>query len=402
MQKKVASINKANVPSFMVTKAKNSSLFIAILLSVSSLTSCSDDDEDVNATLTVKLSISTRASSSDGYSEWENYIDVNSGNLRIYFFTNDKDDVNEKNTLIATLEPISVTEDSDDEYTITGSVKEELTAYSTFKVVVLANWGVYPTATIGVTTIDDLVEGDNTIFDLSSFITTSGIDTNHYIPFFGVNDYRNVNWDYSTSLTSSTINMLSALAKVKVTFDDYYSEEENSIKDVEIVHYNSGGYSAPKSVYSNTDYTDGNDFSLSSLHLLGGGNDADNEIDNQVNEQKTISLIKEEGSNTWVIYLSEYDNVSKAKTQNDDYSYIRVSFNDSNKEDKTIYFGEYKNGGCSAYNQDGNINERLNIYRNYYYSYTVANPEGSDAQNDIETRSRKLSSFRVKSNRVIL
>ncbi len=122
MQKKVASINKANVPSFMVTKAKNSSLFIAVLLSVSSLTSCSDDDEDVNATLTVKLSISTRASSQDGYSEWENYIDVNSHNIRIYFFTNDKDDVNEKNTLIATLAPTNVTEDSNDENTITGNV----------------------------------------------------------------------------------------------------------------------------------------------------------------------------------------------------------------------------------------------------------------------------------------
>ncbi len=376
-----------------ITNVLHLALAVVLILSLSTFVSCSNDDDEINgageATLSVKLTIQTRASSDDSqYSEWENYIDVDDNNFRIYFFTSDT------NTLITTLYATDVTEGSNNnQYIVTGNVTDVMTAYTNFKVVVLANWGAYPTATIGVTTIDNLVEGENTTFNTSNFLP-SGIDTNHYIPFYGVSEYTGVDWETGTTLVSTTIYMLSALAKVEVTFDETIG---GSVGNVEIVRYNSKGYCAPKDVYSERDYVKDGTLSLSSIHLVGNAND-ENEDEN---EPKTYSFV-EEDENTWVIYLPEYNNSSS------DYSYILVTPADegNDRESLKIYFGEYdSNGVCIADYENGGTNNRFDISRNCYYHFTVVS---SDNTNTTQSRSAtqeagsQASPIQVTAERVVL
>ncbi|MCD8208394.1 MAG: hypothetical protein LUD72_10690, partial [Bacteroidales bacterium] len=239
------------------------------------------------------------------------------------------------------------------QYTLSGSVGDDLAAYSNFKVVVLANWGAYPTVTAGTTTIDSLVEGDNTTFSADTFL--GGVDESHLIPFYGVREYSDVEWKRGRRTTlSGDITLLRALAKVEVVLSE--DSGIDGFDSVSIVRYNESGYCAPKGVYLRADYDHGYDWDedfTSSPHLVGDANDS-------VASSRTYPFTRQDttsAGDVWVIYLPEYDNTSNSN----DYSFIRVTLDDINYE---IYFSNYTDGSTSS-------TADYDIYRNHLYRFVT-------------------------------
>ena len=111
-------------------------------------TSCSHDTEnfslsDRGTALSIGFRLPIRSLETDeGYEvgeTYENYIDVENNNYRIYFFTSD-------NKFIARFEPdgFVVTEGSDyRDYSVLGKAPTSLVNHKNFKMVVLANWPQY-------------------------------------------------------------------------------------------------------------------------------------------------------------------------------------------------------------------------------------------------------------------
>ncbi len=355
---------------------------VAYMLTVVALgltaASCSDDGagdegysvpaDKVAVELTIRMKVSTLANEADEEgSTWENYIDMHGNDYRIYFFNSDNTDNAGNNTLIAELEPTSVYSNTSGAnyvtYTVRGELDGSFTEIEDFKVVVAANWGTYPETTPNTTTMQTLCEAGtySALVDIEEG-TTNGTaalpSSSKHIPFYGVQDYTGVTWElgHTTSLTNG-ITMVRAMAKVEVVVQD----DERTLSGVTLNRYNAMGYCAPLA-YTNTSTA------TYALHLMNGENDSD---------EKTLAFVKtqdrEEDSNgtvaqyeTWTAYVPEYDNSGT------DFSTITVTLSSgSDAETTTIYFGQYTNGTCTAYEEGGNTTDRFNIERNYCYRFTL-------------------------------
>ncbi len=298
----------------------------------------------------------------DGYEagiEYENTVNIDAEDYKIYFFTYSSGD-EKGGTLIAEFTPESITSSSTStttRYHMTGDVPDALMEVNDFRIVMLANWGSYPSVTAGTTTIDDLCEGDNTTFNASNKFTLSA---SNLIPFYGVQEYTNVRFSLGTTTNlAKPISLLRAVAKVEVilTADSDYDEFDA----VSIVNYNSTGYCAPAGVYTADDYdtsaskspgtSDWPDEWVANLHLVNNANDTGS---------KTQAFTKVSGAtqDTWRIYVPEYDNMDT------DYSYISVTIDGETYE---VYFADYNDG--STNNTD--TSNRLNLKRNNLYRYYV-------------------------------
>ncbi len=346
------------------TAAKGAILLLAAL---AALPSCVYEHYDASSSpdgsVAVELTVRTRSVTSDTHiyeegSAWENYIDIAGGDYRIYFFTNDRDDASAtddsgRNTLIAEFVPTELTSVNGayyTRYTISGKAGDDIAAHSDFKVVVLANWGRYPTVTAGETTIDALVEGDNTTFSAETFF--NGVDADHLIPFFGVREYSGVEWKegWRTTLIGD-ISLLRAIAKVEVVMSE--DSEIDGFDDVSIVRYNSEGYCAPKGVYLRADYDHDyiweQDFT-DNVHLVGGRNSTGG-------GSAPLSRQPVSGPDVWTIHLPEYDNTSLGS----DPSFIKVTVDGTDHE---IHFANYTDGETSS-------NADYDILRNCLYRFYV-------------------------------
>ncbi len=349
--------------------------FAGLFFAITTMSSCVYEEHTDSFDLTensvgVELLIRTRSAQGDGYEKgdvWENYIDINGGDYRIYFFTADRNDASakndgERNTLIAEFVPKDITSTGGADYTLYtlfGEVDDEIAKHADFKVVVLANWGHYPTVTAGETTIDALVEGDNTTFSAESFF--GGVDSEHLIPFFGLREYSNVRWKkgWMTILTDD-ISLLRAVAKVEVVMAE--DSEIDAFDSVSIVRYNDSGYCAPGGVYLRNDYDHdyvwSDDFT-DRVHLVGGRNNGG---------FGTAPFNRQSGADTdrWSIYLPEYDNKSGG-----DPAYIFVTVDGAEHE---IYFANYV-GGVTSSKADYDILRNC-LYR-FYVTVTVEEKEVS-------------------------
>ncbi len=412
-------------------------LFVGGLL-VAGLTACSDIFTDNNVvdcgfdnksylTLTfvtptegtptrAAADMATRASSyeDDGYEEgieYENYVDFDKNDYKIYFFTYSTANDTKGGTLLAEFEPTEITPVAGvdvTKYTLTGNVPDALADISNFRIVVLANWGTYPEVTVGTTTIDDLCEanaGTSTTSTYAAMVDSDGKATmtseENLIPFFGVQEYTGVSFRTGETTTLSTpISLLRSVAKVEiiVTADSYVHE----LNTASIVNYNSRGYCAPWQVYTAADYdtsasknpssTQWGEEWVSDLHLVN--KDASgNGINDDSTTPKTILMYKVQDYEattdettgvttvtqleTWRAYVPEYNNMST------DYSYMTVNCDaagvDENGEnedvDYTVYFADYNasTGKTTAYGEDEETDmpDRLNIKRNNLYRFYV-------------------------------
>lgn len=340
-----------------------SGLWLTVLLLVIAACSCGNNDVEVPVgKLMVSIGFKVHRASVDGYVEgetYENYIDVLNDNYRIYFFGND-------NKFIARLEgkSVSVVEGTDyKKYEVSGTAPSELIGRNSFKIVVLANWPDYNDAGLvkGATTIEEICSSTTAQFD--SFKASGLGPGGRLIPFYGVQEYSNVEFK-TNELTALTepVSLLRAVAKVEVILDadKIYGL---SFSQVMINRYNSKGYCAPIDVYSQSDYVHNSwesDY-VGDLHLVGEANDTG---------EKQLSLTRVDSCELegklyerWIAYLPEYKNIGEEY-----YSNIKVKFKHQRENELPydIYFAKYTNG--KADNDDG----RLNIERNNLYRFKVS------------------------------
>ncbi len=324
------------------------------------LASCINDTyvdgiEDPAEGIGMKMTIRTRASGGD---EFENSIDIEGGDYRVYIFTNEAAEQRD-NTLIAEFDPASVVPVNGAgyrTYIISGKVGWDIAGHSGFKVVFIANWGRYPKVTEGVTTIDDIVEGDSATFAMPGGSMPSA---NMRMPFYGVREYSDINWNSgSTQTLNGDITLLRAVAKVEVILES--GADVASIDTVTVENCNPEGYCAPGGVYAKDDYdrdgTDGGKF-FTALHLVG-----DRNSDAQVTLPCTMTT-NADGEEAWVGYMAEHRNDGA------DYSTVSVTIDGT---PYTVYFGNYRDGTCTAYADGGDTSDRLDIHRNCLYRFRIS------------------------------
>lgn len=342
------------------------------------LASCSHDaaeDPDVpsggEATLNIGFKIPTRAAAEeyeDGETD-ENYIDIAGGNYRIYFFDTD-------NKFIAGFAPSGfISADGSDyrQYNVLGKAPDVLVKYSSFKIVVLANWPKYPedsdvnvTLKAGETTIADICNADWALYDC----LTDGNETNtasvaldpdagRLMPFYGVHEYNDVTFKPGVAtILSEPVTLLRAMAKVEVILD---TDDDISITEAKVTSYNVKGFCAPSDVFSQSDYGQGNDWEtdyLSKLHLIDDQNDKDA-------TNRSLFLCQKDGEK-WIAYLPEYRN----RGVNDEYAHLELKFSFQEDSDNPylIYFAEYDENGKTDNSQE---DLRLDIERNNIYRFKV-------------------------------
>jgi len=294
---------------------------------------------------------------------YENYIDIENNNYRIYFFTFD-------NKLIARFEPdgFVVTEKSDyRDYSVLGKAPAALANHKNFKMVVLANWPQYGDDTMktGETLLSDICNADWGQFDsFSSF----ELKPERLIPFYGVHEYNNIEFKSGeVTLLPEPVTLLRAVAKVEMILktDDYF---DLSISEVKVRRYNKKGYCAPKDIFSQDDYDHGGEWSsdyVSGLHLVGNSNDTEEKIQNFRFVSRWVGT---DGNKyeKWIAYLTEYQNIDAG----DKYACIEVRLDAQTGEDEPykVYFANYDESGKTD-NKDNT--KRFDINRNILYRFTI-------------------------------
>ncbi len=365
-------------------------------------------DEGGSAPMTLSLDLRARTLEEiPGYgqgSAWENCIDIAGGDYRIYFFTNEAPDGDDR--LIARFEPEGFVEKGraggNGRWTVRGRIPDVMLGHSDFKVLVLANLGgAYDDA--GLVTVEEDAAGATTISGIlgaewSRFPAKEDFElgSGNLIPLFGVQEFSGVELSAETmTVLPSPVCLLRAMAKVEVTI----GTEDVAVSSVRVCRYNSAGYCAPQNVYDGSYVTDQLDFSwsLEGLHLVGGSNEdqTDREEDDRIRRLTMLRVTsgnsagnsmekspdgstgnsaggpdfgKSDGrsagnSETWVAYLPEYDNGG------DDYSFIEIVPQKGTPQ--RVYFALYSGGTTTAYDPDGDRGSRLDILRNSLYRFSV-------------------------------
>ena len=335
-------------------------------------TSCSHDIEvsgtsDKETVLSIGLRLPTRSpKAGEGYEvgeTYENYIDIENNNYRIYFFTSD-------NKFITRFEPdgFVVTEESDyRNYSVLGKAPAALVNHTNFKMVVLANWPQYGDNTMksGETLLAEICNAGWGQFDrFSSF----ELGPERLIPFYGVREYNNIAFKSGeATLLPEPVTLLRAVAKVEVILntDEYF---DLSLSEVKIRRYNKKGYCAPKEVFSQDDYDHGGEWNsdyASDLHLVENSNDAEEKTQNFRFASRWTGA---DGNKyeKWIAYLPEYQNIGAG----DQYSGIEVRLDTQTGEDEPyrIYFATYDESGKTDNNDNA---KRFDIARNNLYRFTI-------------------------------
>lgn len=334
--------------------------------------SCSHDTEafgtsDKESVLSIGLRLPAASpKAGEGYEvgeTYENYIDIEHNNYRIYFFTSD-------NKFIARFEPdgFVVAEGSDyRDYSMLGKAPAVLADHKNFKMVVLANWPQYGDETMkaGETLLADICNAEWGLFDCFS---PFGPGPDRLIPFYGVSEYNDIALrPGEVTLLPEPVALLRAVAKVEVVLKTD-ARFDLSFSEVKIRRYNRTGYCAPKDVFSREDYDhDGawdSDY-VSGLHLVEDSNDAEEKTQNFRFADKWTDT---DGNRyeKWTAYLPEYRNIGAG----DKYSNIEVRLDAQTGEDEPhkVYFANYDESG----KMDNNDNaRRFDIARNNLYRFAV-------------------------------
>lgn len=333
-------------------------LGIASCSKEASLQSFSGEGQQLQISLRVPANAPT--SRYEAGSIYENYIDLVSGNYRIYFF--DKD--NKFITRFKAAEVLPVEGTNYTEYTLQGEVPEDLLGCTSFKVVMLANWPQYDDEAMiaDVTTIDDICNADWAQFAALTDFDNLNPSENRLIPFYGVHKYTGVEFKPNmATILPEPVTLLRAMAKVEVILKtdnegDTY-QNDISFSTVVVHNYNNKGYCAPSGVYTEEGYVDGEGYVIDdlSLHVVGNAKEAKDLSFHKVNQRSDTENEK------WIAYLPEYDN------SGDDYSYIEVTLDSQTGESAPyqIYFSEYTDDGV----RDGE--SCFNIVRNHLYRFNV-------------------------------
>ena len=316
---------------------------LVILLLASIFIACGNNDDvplQESRSVQVGLILSTGGDSvsraipgEDGTTEgvgYENYIDIVNRDFRFYIF-----DAN--NLFVDELDVLMVMPMDHSTYYVMAELNA-IPSTEVFKVVVVANWPVYPAS-------ESLVKGETTIQDVCEmsdydYVQPFTPSAEQKIPMYGVSTYQDKEFrpDFSTDLEA--IYMLRAMAKVEVKLQDDLSGY--SLESPLLNRFAGHGMAAPIGIYDNTT---ADCSSWESMHI---------DHEHVINTGSTPFLENIEGKN-YSIYLPEYKNAGAQFP-----SYISFFLNGTEYD---IQFKNYINGKP--------IGEPINIVRNHHYVFTI-------------------------------
>lgn len=312
---------------------------------------CADQPSDTATPVQIGFTLTTGDVSSraitegeEAGTERENYIDIANNNFRILLFKTD-------NKYLTALKVNRITQTGDDgtTYYVEGELDE---AYTDFKLVVLANWGMYADNWTSETTIADVCE------TTYSYAIDFDIDDD-LIPMYGVQTYNDVELraNLLTQLTDE-IDLLRAMAKIEVTC----SAEDITLTGATLHHYNTSGHCAPANVYSDTaddwGWSD-NDVCNHTVHIPADVSSADN----------LPFTPTDEG---YIVYVPEFDNTDVTTKSFISVSLEHTDGTEVNLDNTNIYFGEYTDEGTLVENTD------FDIVRNHWYKYDITNVDDGE------------------------
>lgn len=386
------------------------------------------DDGMPTLAISIGLEGATRADAGEFEpgSGYENYLDIAGNDYRIYFFDSN-------NTYLATFDPYvkpALNPEPDKingvdtyYYNFVGHIPSNVGV--SFKLVVLANWGEYPSEVkddayiggfhleAGKTTIEQLTTHANAQFQALTYPGEGDwLSEDRLIPFYGVRGYDLSNMDkykdyikdgklvsdvfVNLQTSDQAIPLLRAMAKVEVILNNPLA----SFSKVEMTKVNGKGFCAPyqKSDNWKFDYTDyfhnytwDTDF-VRGVHLTHGATENKGGGTNDPNPQylpfKKVSNYgdKDDAGNSlpekWVAYVPEYQNIGV-----DSFTTINVELKkpenisdeewekiESDKKKNIIYFAT---NGSKENNDKSNVQAtkteagRFNIERNNIYRFTI-------------------------------
>lgn len=363
-----------------------------------------EDTKSEGASMSIFLGLDSRSPfPGENFEEgvgYENYIDIDNDNYRIYFFNS------ENNTFIDLFQTIIHPSVSSDNLVVDGGVIFNGRLFpeigTEFKIVVLANWPTYPevldsdgsiasdvfTLVKGKTTIADLTTHVGSQFEALSTPTDGGqwLGKSRLMPFYGVRSFNLVQTHRSSldenekvrsgatiDLKNYPIPLIRAMAKVEVEFDNPYA----SFDAVEMSRINSKGFSAPFRVSDDWSF-DSSDYYSSTLgwqgnyargvHLVNDDNDVavtslgfTKVSDRIINNDGSVTLEK------WVAYIPEYRNIG---VQHPASIRVKLSpswsgdFDNSSSDDSKLWREFF-------FTSNGEAGNALDIERNNIYRFKI-------------------------------
>lgn len=286
---------------------------------------------------------------------FENFIDIEHNDFRVYLFSTG-------NKLIRALNPANVTEVTENEFEFDqvsdGSpvyrvrfrvdkiLEEADKTPQSFKVVMLANWGTYPTVAAGA-------DMSALTGDVAGAVGDFNPDPDK-IPFFGVQEYNGIIFTPGDKTTyQEDMQLLRAFAKIEV-WDDAATLAE--IKSVKLTRYNSKFHKAPVGVYHNNDYTKyeyDNDF-VTTPSIPAGSVEKEDGI-----------IINKNDAGHFAIYVPEYKNIGRTDPEGTD-NRARLIVDYENGKEYIIEFQYYQEPP-----EGKKVGDPFDIRRNYWYQFVV-------------------------------
>lgn len=281
---------------------------------------------------------------------YENYINPNGKDVRVYVYTPGAAGTNAVDRLYKEITDFTIVPYSFNEisrfYYLTFPVDLEFkTKFENkeIKLVMLANWHEeYPENLAEGSTIDDLVKDSKAIMKMMPFGPT--VQSDNLIPLFGVKRFNVGQLVPDMVKWLGDLSLLRAMAKIEV-----YDAELTAmpIKSVTLTRHNTHLYKAPHGILEEKQYVTG---SYYSDYGKGPSVPEGHESVNIVNLQKD-----EKGH--FVIYVPEFRNLDK-----DENSRARLQIEYAGEEPNYIDFKYY-----SGIDKD----KHFDILRNHWYKFEV-------------------------------
>lgn len=315
--------------------------------------------------------LSTRAQWDTPGVDFENYLDIS--DFQVYIFgADDEGSEDGKGKLLAHLTDPAVKDavelkieranDYNDKYTITfrvdAVIEDAEEVLKNFKIVMLANWdNVYPTVKIGETTIDGMTSDLEKC--VAQFEPTKPITK---MPFFGVQEYSDVQLQSENVNTLQSVHLLRAFAKIEVYDDPATELKLVEGKGVKLKRYNTKFFKAPLHT-TESSYKD-NAPELSLVDNYETTSEEDGEID-----------ITPDSRGHYIIYVPEYKNIDRS---DDKKSSLLLTFEDG--KEFTVDFKYYQK---PASEPNAEVGQYYDLRRNYWYEIIVKRTPILDVQVDV-------------------
>lgn len=309
---------------------------------------------------TAPAASATRAAmtAADGYDPgqgYENYIDIEAGDYRFYFFDSDDQFVSqfEPTVIRPVYEGVGTKT-----YEVRGMVNATTIVGQPFKVLVLANWGTYPEPAAG-TTLQSMLTASapSNVYTYSRSMPSQSAR----IPLFGIKLFSDIKFANNTLTDIGTLHLLRALAKITVSC----GTPGYNMSRVRLTRYHTTGLKAPLGVNTEAGYVHG-DYDLDYVDNVS--------LPAGVATGTDLEFVKTaDNPATYTIYVPEYRNVDTRDadrlTPLSTYTRIKVNFDDCLDPDDHSRLRDYY---IDFMYYSGNKKDKyFDVRRNYWYQYEV-------------------------------